>query len=727
MNVDNRELPFEPERYELGEAGCDFDLDRREFFRLVGGGVVVLVLAPFVSAQESGGGRRRRFGAPAAKEIGAWIHIDEDGQVTAYTGKVEFGQNIRTSLTQAVADELRVSHDVVRLVMGDTALVPFDMGTFGSMTTATMGAQLRRAAAALRNLLVELAAEHWKVNKESLAAADGKVKRGWGVALSYGELTRGKKLMQAIGDNVATTPASEWRVAGQSLPKVDGRAIVTGKHRYTSDQTRPGMLYGRVVRPAAFGATLTSADTHSVESVPGTVVVREGDFLAVAAPSQHAADRAAEVIRAEWKTTPQPSDQELFEYLRKNPVARQGFEGRSRQVQGSVEKGLAGADHKLSATYTIAYIAHTPLEPRAALAEWSNGKLTVWTGTQRPFGVRGELAEAFHLDPKDVRVVVPDTGSGYGGKHTGETAIEAARIAKTAGKPVKLVWTREEEFTWAYARPGGVIDIKSGVRSDGTITAWEFHNYNSGASAMRMRYDVPNQHLEFHPTKSPLRQGSYRALAATANHFARECHIDELARAVGMDPLALRLKNLKDERLRRVLDAAAEKFGWGKEKPAAGHGFGIAGGFEKNGYVGCCAEVAVDKDSGRVQVVRAVTAFDCGAVVNPEHLTNQIEGAMMMGLGGALFEALHFANGKVTNAHFSGYRVPRFSDMPVLETVLVDRKDVPSAGAGETPIVGIAPAVGNAIFDATGIRLRSMPLAPNGVKAVTSSAAAAGT
>jgi isoquinoline 1-oxidoreductase len=320
------------------------------------------------------------------------------------------------------------------------------------------------------------------------------------------------------------------------------------------------------------------------------------------------------------------------------------------------------------------------------------------------------------LPEEKVRVIVPDTGSGYGGKHTGECAVEAARLARGAGKPVKLVWSREEEFSWAYFRPAGVIDIKSGVKSDGSITAWEFHNYNSGSSAIQHKYEIPNQKIEFHPAQSPLRQGSYRGLAATANHFARETHIDQLAQSIGADPLAFRLKNLKDERMRAVLEAVAKAFGWDSKKPKTqGRGSGISCGFEKGGYVATCAEVAVDGKSGKVQIVRVVEAFECGAVVNPVHLQNQIEGAVVMAIGGALFEAIQFANGKILNPRFSRYRLPRFRDMPRIEIVLVDRKDLPSAGAGETPIVGLAPAVGNAIFNATGVRLRSLPLAPNGL------------
>ena len=288
---------------------------------------------------------------------------------------------------------------------------------------------------------------------------------------------------------------------------------------------------------------------------------------------------------------------------------------------------------------------------------------------------------------------------------------------------MKLVWTREEEFTWAYFRPAGVIDVKSGVKSDGTITAWEFHNYNSGASGIQIKYDIPNQNIQVHQSNSPLRQGSYRGLAATANHFARESHIDELAHALNMDPLEFRLKNIKDKRMRAVLEAAARAFGWSKTKPAIGHGFGIACGFEKNGYLATCAEIAIEKPSGKdadkknakVRIVRVVEAFDCGAVVNPLHLKNQIEGAITMAIGGAMFESIQFENGKILNPRFSDYRVPRFKDSPSIEVVLVDRKDIPSAGAGETPIVGLAPAVANAIFNATGIRLTSLPLVPKGL------------
>jgi nicotinate dehydrogenase subunit B len=705
---------IEPERYELfARPAYRFEVDRRDFFKVLGAGLVVAFAVPAASAQESGGGRRGG-GEALPGDVSAWLHVGEDGRVTVFTGKTEVGQDIRTSLAQVVADELRVPMESVTLVMADTALTPYDMGTFGSRTTPIMAAQLRTVSAVAREMLVDLAAERWSLDRATLVARAGMVAHpAGGQTAGYGELGKGRKLARAITDGVPTTPAARWTVAGQPVPKVNGRDFVTGRHEYTSDLGRPGMLHGRVLRPPSFGATLVSADVRAAEARPGVTAVRDGAFVGVAASTSQAAAHALDAIRAEWKAVPQPASPELFDLLRKGPADRAaGGRPRDRDNVGSMDEGLAAAQARLQATYTVAYIAHVPLEPRAAVAEWQDGALTVWTGTQRPFGVRSELAEAFRLPEEKVRVIVPDTGSGYGGKHTGETAVEAARLAKAAGRPVKVVWTREEEFTWAYFRPAGLIEVRSGARADGKLTAWEFHTYNAGASAIRTPYDVPHRRIEFHPSESPLRQGSYRGLAATANTFARESHMDELAQAVGLDPLAFRLRNLSDPRMRAVLEAAADRFGWGKAKASPERGFGLACGFEKGGYVATCAEVAVARPSGRLRVTRAVTAFECGAILNPDHLKSQVEGSVVMGLGGALFESIQFAAGEVTNPRLSLYRVPRFSDVPALETVLLDRKDLPSAGAGETPIIAIAPAIANALFTATGTRWRAMPLTP---------------
>ncbi len=700
----------ELEQHEVTRLQHLFEVNRRDVFKLLGAGIVIGICAPAALTQESG----RSQGENVPQNLDAWLHIGGDGKVTVFTGKAEMGQNIRTSLSQQVAEELHVPLSSITMVMGDTDLTPFDMGTFGSRTTPQMGPQLRHAAAAARELLLDMAAQQWQTQRSELSAENGSItNKKTGQSISYADLTHGQKLVKVIGDDPALTPATEWRIAGTSPAKMDGKEFVTGIHQYTSDISRPGMMHGKVLRPSAFHGTLSSLELNGADKMPGVKVIRDGDFTAIVADSLYSADKALRLLKPQWKAPQQIGEKDLFDYLRKNPdtESRGGFGGRSNHETGSVEKAMTSAAKTLSQTYTVAYIQHAPLEPRAAVAEWSEGKLTVWTGTQRPFAVKQELAEAFHLSEDKVRVIVPDTGSAYGGKHTGECAVEAARLAKGAGKPVKLIWTREEEFTWAYFRPAGVIDVKSGIAPDGTLVAWEFHNYNSGPAAIDTPYNVANKKIEFHPTANPpLRQGSYRGLAATANFFARESHMDELAHQIGMDPLQFRLKNITDPRLRAVFETAAEKFGWGKQPSSAERGFGIAGGFEKGSYVAACAEISFDGGTRQAKITRVVQAFDCGAVINPQGLKNQISGAIVMGIGGALFEAIHFDNGRVTNPHFYEYRVPRFKDAPKVEVELIDRKDQKSMGAGETPIMALAPAVANAIFNANGKRLRNLPL-----------------
>jgi isoquinoline 1-oxidoreductase len=467
---------------------------------------------------------------------------------------------------------------------------------------------------------------------------------------------------------------------------------------------------GRVLRAPSWNARRVSLDTSAAEAIPGVGVVRDGDFVGAVAGDPRTAARAVAAIEATWEPAPDaPNSDTIYDYLRSHPAEIPAYGAPVPHIEGWVAEGIAGADRVLESTYTVAYTAHAPLETRAAVAEWDGDRLTVWTGTQRPFGVRTELAETFGISEDRVRVIVPDTGGGFGGKHIGDAAIEAARLARGAGVPVKLVWTREEEFTWAYFRPAGVIEIRSGVRADGAITAWEHHNFNSGGSAIRTPYRVPNQHSEFHPAKSPLRQGSYRALAATANHFARETHLDELAHLLGLDPLAFRLRNLDDDRLRDVLVAAAERFGWGVT-PTPGHGFGIAGGHEKGSYVATCAEVKVDGETGAVTVVRAVTAFECGAIHHADNVRSQVDGAVIMGLGGALFERIEFANGVIENPCFSRYRLPRFGDIPPWKPCSSTGPTCrPSARA--RPRSSLSPPPSEMLSSpATGERRRSLPL-----------------
>lgn len=658
------------------------ELTRREVLARLGGGVLVLALGPACVAQN------RNQDGQGTDRIAAWLHIGADGKVTVFTGKVEVGQDIRTSLTQAVAEELRLPMDAIELVMGDTDRVPFDQGTFGSRTTPTMAPILRRAAATARETLLDLAVARWSVDRATLEVENGSVKGG-GKTANYGDLAKDQPFDKPVRDVPLTEP-KDWKVMGRPAPKVGGRDIVTGRHTYTSDLRRPGMLIAKVLRPSTLGSELVSVDTKPAEAMEGVRIVRDGGFVAVAAPTLRQAERALKSLQPEWRSTEQPKGEDLLEILRGATLAPNELTKRD---------GV-----QLRATYTLPYIAHVPLEPRVALAEWDGSKMTVHTGTQRPFGVRGEVANALGIPESQVRVLVPDTGSGYGGKHSGDAAVEAARIAKALGVPIRLVWTRREEFTFAYFRPAGVIELSASADSEGRLAAWEFTNYNSGGAGVQTPYDVPNPRTQSRQARSPLRQGSYRALASTFNHFARESAMDELARALGQDPVAFRLKNLSNERLRAVLEACAKAFGW----PGSGKNVGIACGTEKGGYVATAVEI--EQRDGEFRVLRCVTAFECGAIVNPLHLKSQVDGCVLMGLGGALFEMIVFDQGQVHTDRLSRYRVPRFSDVPKMETILLDRPDLPSAGAGEAPIVAIAPAVASATFSLTGRRLRSLPL-----------------
>jgi nicotinate dehydrogenase subunit B len=689
--ADSRDMGIEVERYEMrAPAPYRFEIERRAFMQLfaaMGGGLLVVASLPRAAAQESGRGQNRS----APRDVESWLHIDEKGHVTGYTGKTEIGQNIRTSLAQAIADELRVSITSISMVMADTDLVPYDAGTFGSQSTPRMAPQLARAAAAAREMLIDRAAVLWQTDRATLSAKDGQI-AGGGRTATYGDLTKGQQLAGAITADTAVASPAQWSVRGTETRKVNGRDIVTGAHVYSPDVVRPGIRYGRVLRPEGYAGTLVSADDSRARAMSGVTIVRDGEFLGIVASSERLAQRAASAIRTEWRAPAgHPSSATIYEHLKK--TGQSGGGRNTPTVTGDPGQALASAARTFEASYRIPYIAHVPLEPRAAVAEWTEGKLTVWCGTQRPFGVRSQLAETFRVPEDRVRVIVPDTGSAYGGKHSGEHAIEAARLAKAANAPVKVVWTRAEEFSFGYARPAGVIDVKAGVDGQGRIISWEFDNWNSGGSGIRTPYEVANQRIQFHASNSPINQGSYRGLAATANHYAREMHMDVIARALGVDALEFRLKHLKDERMRAVLTAAARKIGW--PKPAKdGRALGIACGTEKGSFVATAAEVSKAPDGFTVD--RLVVVFECGAIVNPDGLRNQVEGAVVQGLGGALFEALEFENARLTNGSMAQYRVPRFKDVPAIDVVLLDRRDLPSAGAGETPIVCVAPAIGSA-------------------------------
>jgi nicotinate dehydrogenase subunit B len=650
----------------LGRVDLPWDLigtTERDWFSVLPDRLVVVEDAP-------------RDAGRWSTSAGAWLHVGSDGATTAFTGKVEVGQGNRTALSSLVATELGVPIESVRLVMGDTDLCPYDEGTVGSRSMADAGPLLRRAAAAAR------------------------------ISLAERPLAPGERRVELAADRPAAIPA------GNKMPvrRREALDVVVGAKRFPGDLTRDGMLHGWVLKPPTPGAHLRGCDLEAARAIDGVTVVRDGQFIGVTAPDPEMIAQAKQVFRAEWSSPTGPDEAELALYLRSHPVELEGWAASFEHEVGNVEQALGASAVRLDATYSTAYVAHVPLETRAALAEWDRERLTVWTGTQRPCGVRAELAAQLDVPEGWVRVIAPTAGAGFGGKHSGEAAIEAARLSRATGRPVKVHWSRAEEFGAAYVRPAAVIDIRSAADSDGRLSAWDFLNIGSGAAGIGCPYVVPNQTIRFQPADSPLRHGSYRALAATANHFARESHIDELAHSVGANPVEFRLTHLEDDRLAHVLRAAAERAGWRwNDRRHAPDGYlGVACGLEKDARVATCAKVCVD--GAELRVTRIVTAFDCGAIVDADNLTNQIEGATVMGLGGALFERVHFAGGRLLTLSLSDYRLPRFRDLPAIEVVLVDRPEVPSAGAGETPIVCVAPAIANAVLAAKGVRIRSLPL-----------------
>jgi isoquinoline 1-oxidoreductase len=705
---------IDPEVYEpLGTDDSVNGLSRREFVQILGAGLLITVTGEIALAQQRRGGRGGRgggFGGRGPTNIAARLHIDRDGTITVMTSKVEVGQGSRAEITQAAAEELRLNPARIRLIMADTALVPDDGMTAGSGTTPRTVASVRSGAAAARELLLELAAQRWKADRVALRVRDGAItQESTDHKITYAELAQAddfaKSLAQPIPGNVVLEPVSEWTVMGTSVLRPNASDIATGGHHYPSDIIRPGMLFGKILRPPSFGATLESIDLETARAMPGVSVMREGSLVGCAAPTSYAAQQAVEALAktANWKTKAQISNKELISHFRETA---QG------SLAGVFDADLKKAKTVLHETYELAYIQHAPMEPRAAVAEWNGDKVTVWTGSQNPFGVRGEVANAMKVSANNVHVIVPDTGGGFGGKHTGEAAVEAAHLARAAGKPVSLRWTREEEFTWAYFRPAALIEIRAGLDATGSLVVWDFININAGGSAVESTYDIPKNRARSLRADSPLRQSSYRSLAAAGNVFARESFMDELAHAASADPLAFRLAHLKKGRLRSVLERAAKEFDWAnrRRQKAEGVGVGLACGTDKGSYVATCAEVAVDRTQGSIKVLHVCQAYECGAIVNPGNLIAQNQGAIVMGLGGALMEEIRFENGAITNPHFANYPVPRFKDVPQIDVHLVNRPDLPSAGAGETPIVGICPAVGNAIFHATGLRIRSMPL-----------------
>jgi nicotinate dehydrogenase subunit B len=684
------------------------DVTRRSFLRGLGGGIFLFFTLAGTSVLEA-----QRWGRQLPSDFNAFLRIGKDGRVTGYTGKIEMGQGPITSLPQMLAEEMDVDVDKVSMVMGDTALCPWDMGTFGSMTTRFFGPALRAAGAEARAVLIELAAERLSVPKEQLDVRDGVVfqKGNESKKVSYAELAGGEPIARHISGQPVLKTVSEFKVMGKPRGHVDAEAKVTGKAQYAGDIRLPGMLYGAILRPPAHGAKLVSADTSAAEAMNGVQVVKDGDMVAALHATWDGAQKALGAIKAQWDLPgTQPDDVTIFDYLVKNA-------GEPRVVAGGgdLAAGERAAESTIETTYLNSYVAHAPVEPHTATVHVDGDKATVWASSQTPFSLPREVAQAAGLQESAVHAISPFVGGGFGGKSRNQQADEAGRLSKLCGKPVQVAWTRAEEFFYDTFRPAAVVKIKSGVDKSGRLVLWDYGVYYAGERGSQQFYDIANHRTATYDAAQgkpshPFATGAWRAPANNTNTFARESQIDDMAVKAGMDPVEFRLKNLTDERMIKVLKAAADAFGWTPAKAPSGRGYGVALGIDAGTYVATMAEAEVDQTTGRVRAKRVVAAQDMGICVNPEGAMIQMEGCVTMGLGYALGEEIHFKGGQIEDINFGTYQIARFSWVPEIKTVLVKNDDLSPQGGGEPAIIVMGAVVANAIHDATGARLLQLPM-----------------
>jgi isoquinoline 1-oxidoreductase len=691
-------------------------MPRRDFFKILGGGIIIF-FHPWGALNLKGVQGEQARSLP--KDYNAFLRIAEDGTITCFTGKIEMGQGIITSLAQMMADELNVPLEKVKMVMGDTDLCPYDQGTWGSMSTRIFGPNMRAAAAEARGVLLELASAQLGVPVLQLEVKDGIIvdTKNPKSSVSYAQLAKGKKIEKFLDVKPAVEDYTKFTYVGKSYNHSDAVLKVTGEAKYAGDLTLQGMVFARILRPPSHGAKMTSVDYSGAEKIAGTKVVRDGDLVAVINENRDKADEAIVKIKAEYSFNELPvNDKTIYEYMLKADSTVTVVKS-----TGDLEAGQKLCEKTFESEFHDPYLAHMAIETHTALARLEDDKMTVWASTQSPFGLRDGISRELGYPVEKVRVITPFVGGGFGGKGEYQQGIEAAKLAKLTGKPVMLMWTREEEFFYDTFHPAGVVKIKSGIDKSGQIKFWDYSLYYSGTRGADAIYDIPNTKITHYSQKNgatpihPFGTGAWRAPNNNTNSFAREVQIDIMAAGTGMDPLEFRLKNLKDEKMLACLKAVADKFGYVAGKTPSGRGIGIALGIDAGSWVAHMAEVKVDKSTGKVKVVRIACAQDMGLCVNPEGATIQMEGCITMGLGYTLGEEVLFEGGKVLTHSIDTYTIPRFSWLPKIDTLILDRKDKPPQGGGEPAIIAIGAVVANAIFDATGARLYRMPMTPERV------------
>ncbi|MGA8771928.1 MAG: molybdopterin cofactor-binding domain-containing protein [Rhodomicrobium sp.] len=700
----------------------------------------------------------------ALNAVDSFLAIDAKGHVTVYSGKVDLGTGVETALAQIAADELDVPLEYVTVVQGDTALTPDQGPTFGSLSIQIGGVQIRNAAAVARNALLELASTKLGAKPDELKIVSGIISVGE-KSVTYGELTGGKSFSLTVDHKMPpkTKDPKDFKVVGTSIHRLDIPAKVSGTFTYMQDFRVPDMLHGRVVRPPAIGAKLESVDEASISGIPGIVkIVREGNFLGVVAENEWAAIKASQKLKATWSQWEGlPEKAKLFDYVRATKVAKDEVTGSAGNTADAM--GKAGIK-KLSATYDFAIHTHGSIGPSCAIAEFKDGKLTLWTASQATHNLQKQLAKMFALPLENVRCIYVEGSGCYGRNGHEDAAADAALLAKAAGKPVRVQWSRADEHGWDPKGPPTLIDIRAAMDDSNTVTAWESEFFIPQQTPMNFQvpllaatlsglpaddviapgnifqdsdipYKIANRHIVCHRLEStPLRAAWIRTPGRMQNTFANESFMDELAAAAGADPIEFRLAYLdpSDKRGIEAINRAASLANWEKRpspKPAEtgevlhGRGFSYVKYELARTYVAAVAEVEVQRATGTVRVTHFFVTHDCGQIINPDGLKNQIEGNVIQTVSRALIEDLQFDRSRVTSIDWVTYPILTFPQAPDIIIELIDRPNEKPWGAGEPSAAVIPSAISNAIFDAAGVRMRSVPFTPEKVKLSLSGAA----
>ena len=729
-------------------------LTRRQFGKSLTGIVVAFSLTPEIGWSVDA---KLPGNLSVAPTLDAWLQIDSEGGVTVFTGKVEIGQGILTALAQIAAEELEVSLKSIRMVSGDTSLTPNEGYTSGSQSIEYGGKALRFACAEARAILIEKASAELGVVAEKLKVVDGAVIAPDGEKLPYGRIAESSLFRRMATAKAAPKPASEHRIVGQSIPRLDIPAKITGGAAYVQDLRMDGMVFGRIVRPPGPRTRLEAVDVSSVQGMEGVIkVVRDGSFLGVVATREEQAIEACEALRrsAKWSVAgdlPEPG--QIHAWLRAQP-------SEDMVVNEKRDTRAAPISRRMEATYTRCYVAHGSIGPSCALARMRDEKLHIWSHTQGVYPLRNDLAGVMKLDPQSV-VVTHVEGSGcYGHNGADDVALDAALLARAVeGRAVKVQWMRDDEFAWEPYGSAMVMHLRAGLASDGSIVDWRHEVWSNGHSTRPgvtgrsnllaawylaaplepglvrggsqpagaedrnsvPLYAFPNQKIIRHLVKAmPLRTSALRSLGAHGNVFALESFMDELAEAAGVDPVAFRLRHMKDPRGRAVIETAAARAGWkigSKSDGTHGRGFGFARYKNLSCYVACVADVSVDPETGQIRVPRVVAVADGGRIINPKGLEMQIEGGIIQAASWTLKEAVEFDSTKVTSRGWATYPILTFAQVPEVEVHLLNRPEEEPLGSGEAASGPAAAAIANGVAHALGRRMRDLPLVPEQLRA----------